>query len=155
MSAAGRRHIKKPCTVGAVLTIALASSAVNPTAAQTAFDGNYAGVMTIAQDLAANKIGVFGNRGAVRGDNNGRLKPCSAGPFQRTLAIRNGQFSFLYNRELQTTLQGSVAGDGSLSASISSPQGGVKLAAQITGNDIVGTVGGAYCVYSLRLRKRL
>jgi hypothetical protein len=154
LSAAKRGRIKRTGTLCTVIATALISLSQNLAIAQSAFDGNYAGVMAIASDRAANRVGVFGNRGAVRGENYGRLKPCSPGPFHRLLPIRNGQFSFLYNRELQTTLSGSVAGDGSLAASIPTAQGGVKLAAQITGNDLVGTVGGAYCVYSLQLRKQ-
>jgi hypothetical protein len=111
--------------------------------------------MTIAEDLAANRVDVSGNRGAVRGEYNGRLKPCPIGPFQKILAIRNGQFSFVYNRARQSTLSGRVAGDGSLSATAPTPRGGVRLTARITGNDLVGTVGSTYCVYSLQLRRQL
>jgi hypothetical protein len=121
--------------------------------AQSAYDGGYAGVMTIAQDRAANQTAVFGNRGAVRGESNGRLAPCAAGPYKKTLTITNGQFSFIYSRELQVILNGSVTGDGAVSAFAPSATGGVTLAARITGNDLIGTVGGAYCTYSLQLRR--
>jgi hypothetical protein len=136
----------------AVLTIT-GSSLQQSASAQTAYDGNYAGSMTIAQDRKANQIGVFGNRGAVRGDSNGRMRPCNAGPYSKTLTIRNGQFSFVYNREFPLIFTGNVGSDGAVAAFLPSAQGGVTLAARITGADLVGTVGGAYCVYSLQLRK--
>jgi hypothetical protein len=107
------------------------------------YDGNYAGTMVISQDLAA------GQRGAFRG----RMAPCSAGPFQKTMTIINGQFLFKYNLEIDLKLSGSVDSHGSVSASATSSTGGIKLAAQITGNDLAGTVGSAYCIYALQLRK--
>lgn len=138
---------------GAILLIA-AGLPPQSASAQTAYDGNYTGSMTISQDRAANQVGVFGNRGAVRGESNGRLGACGAGPFPKNLTIGNGQFSFVYNREQQVVLTGSVAGDGAVSAFLPSAQGGVRLAARITGRDLVGTVGGPYCVYSLQLRRQ-
>ena len=112
-------------------------------AAARSYDGNYAGAMTIAEDHAAGQRAVF----------HGKSSGCAAGPFRRALTVNRGQFLFAYSSPRDVKIAGSIGGDGSLSGATASTTGYVVLTGKIVGDDLVGTVGGPYCKYSLQLRR--
>jgi len=120
---------------------AFAQSPPDATAARS-YDGSYVGTMTIAEDHAAGQ----------RGISHGKLSGCTTGPFRKALTVNRGQFLFTYNSQ-DVKIAGGIGGDGSLSGATASTTGYVVLTGKIVGDDLVGTVGGPYCKYTLQLRR--
>jgi hypothetical protein len=102
----------------------------------TNFDGTYVGGVTNVQDL-------MGSRSA-----------CGEGGFLRSITIRAGSFSLVFNAAHFETIQGTVGSDGTVSGYTNSSGGGVRLSGRILGASITGDISSAGCKYSFQLQKR-
>jgi hypothetical protein len=100
-----------------------------------AFDGNYAGSLTLKTNNAPGR------------------SSCALVDNSRTLTIKGGQLSILYNPKGNVTLTGMVGADGNFAASGSSPLGGVKMTGRIQGNSLTAEVVSTYCVHTLQMTK--
>jgi hypothetical protein len=96
------------------------------------YDGNYKGMETLLPNMPS----------------------WCGGPFERTLSIRNSEFSFIYNRTRYEWVKGSVSADGTVSGFGTSSSGGNKITGKIRGNELVGTIGSYICSYALDLKKQ-
>jgi len=100
------------------------------------YDGSYTGTQTLTQN-----------------DEVKNYSKCLSGPFKRTLVVKGGTVSFVYNPTSAAAVLGTVAADGEVSAYESTPQGGVKLTGKIQGDDFTGKIWSAICTYSLQLKR--
>jgi hypothetical protein len=108
--------------------------------AQTAgsYDGDYAGVGTLAAATGSNHQG-----------------DACAQTQQFTVHVRNGQVSMTRRVRAETvTVAGSVGGDGSISALGASGYGGVNLQAKINGGDLTGSSASTSCTYAFTLHRQ-
>lgn len=100
------------------------------------YDGSYTGSQALAQN-----------------DEVKNYSKCLRGPFKRTLVVKDGTVTFVYNPNSLAAVSGTVGADGEVSAYQSTPQGGVKLTGKIQGDDFTGKIWSAICTYSLQLKR--
>ena len=134
-----RRNPGSPARLAALfLSLGVASfAATRPAAAQTTqYDGVYAGTQTLTGDGSAHNY-----------------SQCLKGPFKRSLFVKNGAVTYLYNPTTNMEVIGTVNADGDVSASASTPAGGVSLSGKIKDGSFTGEIRSLYCTYSLDLKR--
>jgi len=127
-------------TTAASLLTGAGTSAPAWAQASTAYDGSYAGSVTLLQDLST-----------------GRRQLCDVfdpNDPRRTLTVQNGAFSFLISPAFSTVVRGTVGADGSLTGSGVSSIGAITLTGKITGGAFTGEARSATCTVSVRLTKK-
>jgi len=120
------------CTAGVIATAA-GNSAL---AQSAAFDGTYAGSQTLT------------DKGP-----GGNYSQCLRGPFKRKLIVKDGAVTYTYNPTYHGEVAGTVNPGGDVTAYISTPEGGVRLAGHIDGDAFTGEVWSVICTYALELKR--
>jgi hypothetical protein len=116
---------------GLLFAMALANAALAQTPSH--FDGQYAGELTLAQVID----------GDCTEPPRGALYP---------LTVSGGQVRFAYLPRFATTLTGSVAPNGSFSASAATRSGTVRMTGQIRGNAVRAQIVSPSCRYEFATR---
>jgi hypothetical protein len=127
-------------TIGAKPDTARAQSNL-PVIVQT-YDGNYTSYLTIKEIKYQSQN--------LQGKNWQRLT-CTLFDSSRQLMIKDAKVEFWFNTNIIIT--GTVSNDGVITGFGRSNAGGVRLNARIRGNDLVGETEGAYCIFTLRMKK--
>src|SRR5580704_11830243 len=92
---------------------------VGPALAQsTNFNGTYAGTQTLTDN-----------------GPSPNYSECLRGPFKRKLVVKDGAVTYAYNPTYHREVTGTINADGGVSAYLPTPDGGVKLAGRIQGDD--------------------
>jgi len=134
-----RRNLGRAARLAALfLSFGVASLTGTKSAeAQTVqYDGVYAGMQTLTEG------------GSVH-----NYSECLKGPFKRSLFVKNGAVTYLYNPTTNMEVIGTVSPAGDISASASTPAGGVSLSGKIQGDQFTGEIWSLYCTYSLELKR--
>jgi len=124
-------------------TVVAPQPAPAPATSPASYDGNYVGEVKF----------VPGNSETGNPANGFALK-CSPGSVGQSIEIRNGQFSFVFDRTGNTTVTGKVGGDGTLDGLGNSYYGGARVTGHIQNNELVGSAWSSFCKFELRLQKR-
>ena len=120
--------------IAAIILAAAVTAVPWQAALSNPYDGSYTGIQTLTRAVSAQ--GCTGTVGLQQ---------------QRTLAIADGKFSFMFNRAYNVLVTGVVSADGSLDGFANSSAGGTRLTGNIQGTTFTGEVHSGYCEYSLRL----
>jgi hypothetical protein len=132
-----RHALRKMRGYLAIMICVGGTSIANVALAQSAnYNGTYAGLQTLTENVA------FPN-----------YSKCLRGPFKRKLVVTDGTITYAYNPKYHREVTGTVSVDGDVSAYLPTPDGGVKLAGKIQGDDFTGEVWSVLCTYSLELRR--
>jgi hypothetical protein len=108
--------------------------------AAESFDGVYTGPMTSTSKSTA---GTSGRGGGIRCYDREK----------QLLTIKEGKFEFPFTPQTGGTVKGTVTEDGTVSGKVQATQGGVYIAAHITGNRVAGEAGGPACAYKFDLKR--
>jgi hypothetical protein len=120
--------------VGAAL-LCLTSKDASSQALNAAYDGEYVGTQTFVVEKSSSTH-------------------CAGGSSPRLFIIKNGIFTFYFNRGWNWVINAAVASDGTISGFGTSDLGGQSIKAKIQGTSLTGAVYNVYCYYALEMTKR-
>jgi len=116
--------------------VAVLACATGTAAAQSPYDGIYAGSQKLSD-----------------GGSAPNYSQCLKGPFKRRMVVKDSVATYTFNPTYQGQVSGSVTADGDVSGSSPQPAGGVALSGRITGDGFSGQVWSLYCTYDVDLKR--